>query len=127
MSLLKRKTQKKAPVTVQVGIFHIGGISFPIPREQLARTEFLTRKKRTQPEAYGEALLKLEEEIHALTAGNDLTAETWAASRAPMAKARVKASMAVLMSFGVTHYPVPLEQEERARSLAKEDESPSCA
>lgn len=125
MKLLKRKSEKKVPATIQVGLFHVGGVTFPIPREQLARTEFLTRKKRTQADAYAEAVSKLETEIDGVTGGKPLTVETWAACKSSIAQARVKASMAVLMSFGVTHYPVPPEQEARARSFAEPEEVPS--
>lgn len=125
MSILNRKTRSKAPATIQVGIFHCAAMSFPIPREQLSKTEFLTRKKRTQPGAFEEAVEKLETEIAALTGGKELTVETWASARSAMGQARVKASMAVLMSFGVTHYPVPADQEARARALAAIEEAPS--
>lgn len=125
MSLLKRKPQKKGPATIQVGIFHSAEMSFPIPREQLARTEFLTRKKRTQPEAFDEAVKKLEEEIASLTGGKGLTEESWMASKSAIGQGRVKASMAVLMTFGVSQYPVPLDQEARARALSASEEAPS--
>lgn len=125
MALLKRKPKSKAPPTIQVGVFHCAGVAFPIPREQLAKTEFLTRKKRLQPEAYDEAILKFETEVSALTGGQPVTAEVWAANGSAIAKARVKATMAVLMSFGVTQFPVPADQEARARALATPEPTPS--
>jgi hypothetical protein len=129
MALFSRKTRRKAESTggrKPIGVFTCGGMSFPIPREQLARTEFLTRGKRRNPAAFDEAVRGFEAEVAALTGGGPLDVASWSGSGSLSRQARVKASMAVLMSFGVTAWPVSPEEEATARALADPvEESPA--
>ena len=119
MASANRKPRKKAEnsnVTSQM-FFH-NEIGFPIPHAQCVATELMTRSLRKLPEAFGEAIEQLEKEITALTGGEALTLETWSKRGAVLKRARVKASMAVLLSFGVTHFPVPADEESGAPAMA---------
>jgi hypothetical protein len=110
--------QKGKGAKPSVAGFICNGMAFPIPREQLARTEFLTRSKRRKPEAFDEAVRSFETEVTNLTGGDPLGPETWAGAKSISRQARVKASMAVLMSFGVTAWPVSPAEEAAARAMA---------
>jgi hypothetical protein len=112
---------KKKPKKIQVHMFFYNGIGFAIPRGEAARVEILTRRKRKHPDGFSEAVKKLEDELTALIGDQQLTDESWIGSKSPMGQARVKAAMAVLLSFGISQYPIPKEQEEAARALAEID------
>jgi len=109
-------SKKKKPVLVYV--LACNGLLLTIPRGEYAKTEFFTRKKRTHPEGFDEAVLKFETELKALTGGEPLTPETWGGKGKLRAQANVKAAAAVLLTFGVSAYPVPEEQETQARAMA---------
>lgn len=121
MKIFRKKSSAPADgksAKAAVGVFSCNGMTFPIPREQLARTEFLTRGKRRKTEAFDEAVRGFEAEVAAITGGEPLTLESWIGAKSASRQARVKASMAVLMSFGVTAWPVSPEEEARARAMA---------
>lgn len=108
--------KKKKPLIVHA--FNCHDLLLTIPRGDLARTEFLTRRKRILPDGYDEAIAKFETELHALTDGAPLTPETWGGKGNLKKQANLKAAAAVLMTFGVSHYPVPDTQAALARALA---------
>jgi hypothetical protein len=110
-------TKKKKPVLVHA--FSCHDLLLTIPRGDLAKTEFLTRRKRVLPNGYDEAIAKFETELTALTGGATLTPETWGGKGNLKKQANLKAAAAVLLTFGVSHYPVPETQEAQARALGK--------
>jgi hypothetical protein len=110
-----KKTQKKPQV---VHAFACHDVLLTLPREQVATTKVLTRKKRVLPDGYDEAVKIFEEKLHLLTEGETLTPELWFGKGNVKKQADLKAAAAVLLSFGVSAYPVPAEQEAAARALA---------
>lgn len=110
-----KKTQKKPQV---VHAFACHDVLLTISREQVATTKVLTRKKRILPDGYDEAIKIFEEKLTALASGGGLTPEIWFGKGNLKKQADLKAAAAVLLSFGVSAYPVPAEQEAAARALA---------
>ncbi|MCE6959717.1 hypothetical protein LAZ40_11870 [Cereibacter sphaeroides] len=118
--MFNRKARKAAAAPKpQVRCFHMAGIEFPIPRELVVRTEVLTRGRRKLPQAFDEAVGQLESELVSVTGGAEVTPSLWLTVRSRIDQARVKAAMAVLLSFGVTSYPVSEEQEAAARAMSQ--------
>lgn len=110
------KTKKKK----KPGLFHMfhhGNLAFPIPQREVARTEILTRQKRRHSDGFDEAVSKLEAEISAMSGDDGLSVDSWAKAK-PIVKGRVLASMGILLTFGVSRYPVSDEEEAAARALA---------
>ena len=116
MSKQRKTTKKPDPV------FTCHGMRMPIDREIMARTEVLTRKKRVLPNGYDEAIKTFEEKLHLLSETGVLTPEAWVGKGKLKAQGGLKAAAAVLLSFGVSNFPVPPEQEAAARALAVQTE-----
>lgn len=115
MASPRQKTKKKPHVAYA---FACQDVLLTLPREQVATTRLLTRRKRVLPEGYDEAIKIFEEKLHALTEGERLTPELWFGKGNVKKRADLKATAAVLLSFGVSAYPVPADQEAAARALA---------
>jgi len=116
----------KKPKTVILHVLNCNGVLLTVPRGEYAKTEFLTRKKRVLPNGFEEAVAKFHKELAALTGGEPLTPETWGGKGKLRLQANVKAAAAVLMTFGVSEFPVPADQEARARALAGQGETASA-
>jgi hypothetical protein len=112
----------KKPKTTIVHVLNCNGVLLTVPRGEYAKTEFLTRKKRVLPTGFDEAVAKFETELAALTDGEPLTPDTWGGKGKLRLQANLKAAAAVLMTFGVSEFPVPADQEARARALAGQGE-----
>lgn len=117
--------RKKKPVMHHM--FHYGDMALPIPRPEVAKTEVLTRKKRRHPDGFDEAVRKLEAEVTAMVGEQELTSESWISAKSKIGQARIKSAMAVLLTFGVSRYPVPAEEEAAARALATQDDQAQSA
>jgi len=118
----QKKTSKSAgkkPQLVHGFICH--DLMLTLPREEVARTKILTRKKRVLPDGFDEAVRIFEEKLNALTEGAALTQETWGGKKNLKKQSDLKATAAVLLSFGVSRYPVTPEEEAAARALADPD------
>jgi hypothetical protein len=113
-----RKVKGKPEKKLMVHGFRCQDLLLAVPREIAARVAALTAKKRTRPDAYDEAIAKFEAELATLTGGAPLTAETWGGKGRAKDQADLVAAAAVLLSFGVSAYPVPADQEAAARALA---------
>ena len=110
---MARKKQTKT----LFNMFHHSTLAFPIPQREVARIEIMTRVKRRHPKGYVEAVRNLEAEVAAVFGDQGLTAESWAKAK-PIGKGRVMAAMGILLTFGVSHFPVPEAEEAAARALA---------
>ena len=113
-----RKTNRRGESAQMVHAFRCQELILTVPREIAARVATLTARKRTKPEAYAEAVAKFEAELAALTGGAPLSKETWGGKGRAKDQADLVAAAAVLLSFGVSAYPVPEGQESAARALA---------
>lgn len=112
-----RKPKRKSESKVMVHGFRCQELILAVPREIAARVSALTARKRTRPDAYDEAITKFEGELAVLTGGAPLSAETWGGKGRAKDRADLVAAAAVLLSFGVSEYPVPEAQEQAARAL----------
>jgi hypothetical protein len=115
MAKPSKKPRKK---TSLVHAFACGEVLLTLPREQVAKTEMMTRKKRVLPNGYDEAIKTFEEKLSAFTTGETLTPDLWFRKGNVKKQADLKAAATVLLAFGVSAYPVPADQEAAARALA---------
>ncbi len=113
-----RKPKGNPEKKMMVHAFRCQDLLLAVPREIAARVATLTARKRTRPDAYDEAVAKFESELATLTGGAPLTAETWGGKKRARDQADLVAAAAVLLSFGISAYPVPAEQEAAARALS---------
>ncbi len=113
-----RKKESKPEKKPMVHPFRCQGLTLAVPREIAARVNVLTARKRVLPDGYDAAIEKFEEELRDLTGGDPLTPETWGGKSRVRKQADLTAAAAVLLSFGLTGYPVVPEEETRARALA---------
>lgn len=111
----KKKTSKKIK---HVQVFSCHEVLLTLPREVVARTKVLTRNKRVLPDGYDEAIKMFEKNLNALASGERLTPGIWFGRGTLKTQADLKAAAAVLLSFGISSYPVPADQEAAARALA---------
>lgn len=114
-----RKNKRKPDSKVLVHAFFCQDLTLTVPREIAARVRTLTAKKRVLPDGYDEAVRKFEEELSDLTGGAPLSPETWGGKSRLKQQADLVSAAAVLLSFGVSRYPVPPEEEAFARALAQ--------